>query len=129
MKLDLEKGLSQLFSGISSNKTFVYIKKTKIILKVLDILVSNGFILSYRQNIEKDRILIVPRYNFSSCISKIYVLPKNSYFNLSYKSLLKYILHKGTCIVLLYNPWFGIISHQIALEKKVGGRVICVIYF
>jgi len=129
MKLDLEKGLSQLFSGISSNKAVISIKKTKVILKVLDILISNGLILSYRNDVEKGSLCVVPRHNYSNCISKLYVLPKNSYFSLSYKSLLKYVLHKGTCIVLLYNPWFGIVSHQVALKKKVGGRVICVIYF
>jgi|TARA_B110001452_G_scaffold238751_1_gene219426 ribosomal protein S8 len=129
MKLDLEKGLSQLFFGISTQKSVVYIKRTKVLLKVLEILHSKGIILSYRQDLGQNRIVVTPHYNLAGCISKIYVLPKNSYLTFSYEKLLNYIVRKGPCVALLYNPWFGIISHQFALEKGVGGRIICVIYY
>jgi ribosomal protein S8 len=129
MKLDLEKSLSQLFFGISTQKSVVYLKRTKVLLTVADILHKKGLILSYRQDFGLNRIVIIPRYNLSGCISKIYVLPKNSYLTLSYNKLLKYMFHKGSCVALLYNPWFGIISHHFALEKQVGGRLLCVIYY
>jgi ribosomal protein S8 len=129
MKLELEKGLSQLFFGISTQKSVIYLKRTKVLLRVLNILQNKGLILSYRQDFVHNRLVIIPRYNLAGCISKISVLPRNSYMTLSYEKLLNYTIRKGPCVILLYSPWFGLISQEFALEKQVGGRIICVIYY
>jgi ribosomal protein S8 len=43
----------------------------------------------------------------------------------TYEKLLILSKRSGSAIILLYNPTVGVVSHEVALMKGLGGVLIC----
>jgi ribosomal protein S8 len=106
----------------------VYIKRSKLSSQLLSILQAKGLIISFRK-INEANFCVIPRYFFGKESCKIQFFSKNLFLNYTYKSLLRLLKNKGPCVMILYNPWLGIVSHEKVLEKKEGGRLLCIIYY
>lgn len=126
MKFHIEKYFSQLISGIKSNKNSISIQRSKTSSQILSILQSTGFILSYRR--DNDRFVAIPRYTGVD-YRKIHFFSKNACVGYSYKALLRFSLNKGPCVMILHNSWLGVVTNEVALRNREGGRLLCIIYF
>ena len=60
---------------------------------------------------------------------KIHFFSKNACVGYSYKALLRFSLNKGPCVMILHNSWLGVITNEVALRNREGGRLLCIIYF
>lgn len=120
--------LSNLFSkiknGFLSKKTKIIQQNSKQSIKILNILVNEGFIKSYKIN-SKNQIEIYLKYkNNKSVINEIKRLSKpGKRFYIKNKDL--YIKKQGFYLI---STSLGILTDLEAKKLNVGGELICKIF-
>lgn len=106
----------------------VLVIKSKKIIKILDILLLEGFIRGYSLNSEdKNKIKVLLKYSPSSrpSIRDIKIISKSGKRVYSSVNSLWRIQSNlvGKCIILSTSK--GIMSLNMALKKNVGGELLC----
>lgn len=131
MIIHINQLIAILNHAIKSNKLFVNVPFHRSLIDVLNIFFSNGFIYGYKFIKKKKKLLIQVKLKYFQntnvfiklkCIStnsdKIYWSHNQLSFYLNYNKNNSYILSTNK----------GILSHQEAIKKKVGGLVLCSYY-
>ena len=115
--------LSKLINAQEKNQLTVDIKKqSKIILKVLDLLTKEGFIVGYVIQ-KKILIIFLKYYNKNPLLTKFYFISKPSlrvYF--TKKKLKNFFTKKGKNLLLIISTPKGIMNGEEAISKKIGGE-------
>ena len=118
------------FSRIRNAQTiglsFTYIRYTKLSLNIVETLQEEGFIKGFSINSSKDQIKIFLRLNnrstFFKKIKRISKPSRRIYFSLKVLSSLNF----STGFFLLSTSK-GIMTHNTALKKGLGGEALCFI--
>lgn len=113
-------------NGLHNKKHFVLIQRSMILYSFLDFLIKQGFILSY--SFYNDNYLkVYLRYNqYGKLILRDIRL-------LSTKSRRFYIHHhflkkvKSSVLIFIVSTTKGYLTHQQALQQKIGGELIAVL--
>lgn len=118
----------RLKNGSYSRIESVLVIKSKKIIKILDILLLEGFIIGYSFNSkDKNKVKVLLKYSSSSKsgIRDIKIISKsgkriyssvNSLWSIQFNLI-------GKCIILSTSK--GIMSLNMALEKNLGGELLC----
>ena len=119
--------LSNLFSkirnGYSSNKSKITHQKSKQIINVLNILLKEGFIRSYKINSNQLDIYLKYRKNKSVIMELIRLSKPGKRLYIKNKDLYK----KKRGIYILSTS-MGIITDLQAKKLNVGGELICMVF-
>jgi small subunit ribosomal protein S8 len=114
-------------NGFVGHKNSVSVLKSKQILSIIDILQREGFIRGYTEN--KYTLDVWLKYvEGGSAIRDIKVVSKPSkriYF--STLDLIDWRNKINTFDILILSTTKGIFTDRIALEKGVGGEILCII--
>ena len=117
--------ITTLRNSILANKPKITVRKSKKIIKFLDVLLHHRYILTY----------------FCHCNGEVHIFLDNTYIQNKILSL-KHISKPSKCVYLsskdlwkfnqslgliILNTSKGIISHKTALSKGYGGEALCYI--
>lgn len=142
--------LNQIKNALAHKFPITVYYVTPYTLEILKLLKKEFFIFNYFKITEQ----MLPSFLFSSTISKQFLTnlvciifkPINLFGNLrmlqgitlisttsrtvfiSYKQLVKLISINNDSTLFLLNTPYGIITHKMALKKKIGGSLLCKIY-
>ena len=107
-----------------------YSRKALILLKFLYLIGAVGNYY-FAVNYYKEKLLVVypTYYNLKPLTKhfKMFSTPSNTLF-ISYKALRLLQKKVGVAIYILSTP-LGIISHNLAIKKKIGGILLAFIFF
>jgi len=118
----LGDGLIRIKNAILTKKEYVVLKRTNLLINVLNVLKKEGLIYDYV--LQEDGVKVdLAYYKNSSVIENIKLISTPSYkIYSSYKDLMKYI-KKFSCVVVSTSK--GVLSGKEAYERKLGGKVLC----
>jgi len=115
--------ISNFNSGIRNRCSYIRVKKTVLIIRILKILLRDGFIVNY--NVMDNFIVVYLKYlNSNKSIVNQIVSGSRSRISSSYKDILYNF--KGRYIIISTNK--GLLTREEALKKKIGGFVILWIF-
>ena len=102
-------------------------KNPKMAFKILRLLYTEGFILSYIYDIYTKSIIIYHNYYKNKPIINILNIYQKSSFNvyLKYEDLIS--IHKFGIELLILSTSKGIKPHYMCIKERLGGRLICYI--
>lgn len=113
-------------NGLHNKKHFVLIQRSMILYSFLDFLIKQGFILSY--SFYNDNYLkVYLRYNqYGKLILRDIRLlsTKSRRFYIHYHFLKKV---KSSVLIFIVSTTKGYLTHQQALQQKIGGELIAVL--
>lgn len=113
--------------GVLRNQYSILCFKSKLNLYILKVLFQEGLISGYQ--IKNNKIQIFLKYFFGhALLKKINLISTNTrpiYIN--YSNLKKKYLYNNKNIdgILILSTIYGLLTHQEALLKKIGGKIIC----
>lgn len=125
----LINNFNQIQKGFLNKKIYVSLKSTKFLIKILDCIQNEGYILGYSYDkYNKNKIKVYLKYddNFNPILTKFIPISKPSRkMYITYKILVKYSKYFANDFILILSTNKGIITHQQALKLGIGGKVIC----
>ena len=114
-------------NGFTSHKDYVSVLKSKQVLSIISILEQEGFIKGYTE--DKYTLSVWLKYfEGVSVIRNIKVISKPSkriYFSIA--DLIDWRNKTNTFDMLIISTTQGILTDQDALEKGIGGEILCII--
>ena len=114
-------------NGFISHKNSVSVLKSKQVLSIINVLEEEGFIKGYTEN--KHTLDVWLKYvEGVSVIQDIKVISKPSkrvYFSIP--DLIDWRNKTNTFDILILSTTQGIFTDEVALEKRVGGEILCII--
>ncbi len=121
--------ISQLNYNYSQKKLFFFIKKNKNLLKLVDFLYKQGFILKYE--IIGNCYKIFLKYNFAGkqFFSKFILISKTQKKTFINKNQLLQIIQKNPLNLYILKSVYGYAMHQEAVKRKLGGELLLRIQF
>jgi len=109
--------VSNFNSGIRNRCSYVKVKRTVLIMKILKILLRDGYIANY--HVMSNHIIVYLKYlNYRKGVVNRMILGSNK-TGVSYKNILR--KYRGRYILISSNK--GILTREEAIENKVGGFV------
>ncbi len=113
-------------NGLKNKKHFVLIQKSIILYSFLNFLIKQGFILSFMEY-NTNYLKVYLRYDqYGKLILRdIKLLSTKSRRLYVHYNFLKYI--KSSVCVFILSTTKGYLTHQQAINQKVGGELICYI--
>lgn len=121
--------ISQFNFNYSQKKLFFTIKKNKKLLKLIDFLYKQGFILKYE--IIKDFYKVFLKYNDigKQIFSKFILISKTQRKIFINKNQLLQIMQKNPLHLYILKSIYGYCMHQDAIKKTLGGELLLKIQF
>lgn len=116
--------ISILNFGISTSKRTVFVPNSSFNIKILDLLRTAGYILSYSVNLGDNKISVY--YNFSCSKTRLFLPAKNNRKHLSYDKL-RAFSNSGRVFILSTNC--GYMFSDFALLNKIGGSIVLELRF
>jgi len=114
-------------NGFISHKNSVSVLKSKQVLSIINVLEEEGFIKGYTEN--RYTLDVWLKYvEGVSVIQNIKVISKPSkrvYFSIP--DLIDWRNKTNTFDILILSTTQGILTDEVALEKRVGGEILCII--
>ena len=114
-------------NGFIGHKNSVSVLKSKQVLSIINILEEEGFIKGH--TVDKYTIDIWLKYvEGASVIQNIKVVSKPSkrvYFSIP--DLIDWRNRTNTFDILILSTTQGILTDEVALEKGIGGEILCII--
>ena len=123
----MDKLFSHLQTGQKAKKLIIIQKKSKLCIKILNILWKEGYILGYRNSPFKHTMLEVflKYFREKPAINKITAVSKpNLRVYLSVEEIWK--LNNGLGLVILSTSK-GLVSDKNSKKLHVGGEILCII--
>ena len=126
IKYDLSTVLNDIMNCKKAKKMeTVYFPVTKILLKVFEILKKEGYIESYKIEEEKFQKVVIRIGKINKCGS---IKPR---FYVQKNEISKYVqryLPARDFGILIISTNKGLLTHQEAIEKNIGGSLIAYCY-
>lgn len=118
--------LFEILKGYKHRRAFIFLKKTRVALILLDFLVVEGFILRYFL-IGDNKIKIMLKYTaYDKPVLnnvKIFSNSKRSKYIGLY--LMKAFVFRNSTSVFIFNTSKGFLNSKDALRLNVGGELVC----
>jgi len=122
--------IAHLKNCLNARLKFASFQHSKLIEKVCEILLSEGFIsgfdVSFNENGMKYINVKLSYFNSSSTIKEISVISKPS--RRVYKRIKDIKPYKNGFGLLILSTSYGIISYRDAFKKKIGGEILCSVF-
>jgi ribosomal protein S8 len=119
--------VNELMTGVIGDKRDVLITRRKVLLKFLDFLIREAYILNYTVAETQRHYRVVLRYDRqgNAVISKIVSLSvRTRLVYLKYSLILRL---KNLTMVYVFYTTSGYMTHHQTLKKNLGGLLVCVI--
>jgi ribosomal protein S8 len=122
----LQSMLRHFLQSTRSGHIRINLLKSQEIKNLLEVLQFYGYIIGYSLNTTTNSLSVFPRYRLDggSYLSEIEFYSDLRVY-CTYEKLLILSKRSGSAIILLYNPTVGVVSHEVALMKGLGGVLIC----
>lgn len=117
--------ISSIKKSLDKNQELLFFKKKNNHSKILNLLLSEGFIISFQdhQNFLIIRIKLDNRAkSIHTLVASQRIGRKN--FTISFKELLMLQRREGVASYFILNTGQGLISSFEAIEKKIGGKLL-----
>lgn len=120
----LANALSHILNSEKVAKTEVLLKpKSKMLLKMLDLLKEEGYVGEYEEGVKTVSIKLLGQINKCGVIKPRYSLKSDEY-----EKYEKRFLPARDFGVLIVSTTKGLLTHQKAKEEGLGGKLIAYIY-
>ena len=130
MKINAIQNIFRYFlQSTRSRKINISLDNSVDIQNLLQVLQRYGYIIGYSLNTITNRLDVYPRYrvNGSSYLNDIDFYADLRVF-CNYGKLFRLSKRCGSSLILIYNPIVGIVSHDVALVRGLGGYLLCKLY-
>jgi len=120
----LSDSVARIRNGYTSKLKKVYLLRSKFIIKVLDLLLKEGFIFSYSILNDKNLVVYLKYFsNGSSIINDIKLISKPSIKHyVTVKDL--WVLNRNYSRVFVISTTKGLLTSKEALNNNVGGKLL-----